>query len=195
MNLATIIEALRARCPGFSNRIAGAAQFKLLPESAALAVPCAFVVPLDDNPTDSQSQNSVRQGLTDSFAVIVALDNTGDERGQAAATSVHSTRATLWSALLGWSPAIDYDGIIYEGGTLLQLDRARCWYQFEFSALMEIGPEDGWQGIELAALPHFDGATINVDQIDPAADPNLQYPGPDGRIEVTFKSPQSGNMP
>lgn len=195
MNLETIIEALRTRCPGFSNRIAGAAQFKLLPESAALAVPCAFVVPLDDNPTDSQSQNSVRQGLTDSFAVVVALDNAADERGQGAAASVHSTRAALWGALLGWSPATGYDGITYEGGSILQLDRARCWYQFEFGALMEIGPEDGWQEDELAALPRFDGATINVDQIDPAADPNVQYPGPDGRIETTFKVPQTGNLP
>lgn len=195
MDLVTIITALRARCPTLATRVAGAGQFKLLPESAALAVPCAFVIPLDDNPTESQSQNSVRQGLTDSFAVIVALDNTVDERGQAAAASVHSLRAELWGALLGWSPSDAYDGIAYEGGSIVQLDRARCWYQFEFGALMEIGPEDGYQEDELGALPHFDGATINVDQVDPAADPNVQYPGPDGRIETTFKVPQTGILP
>lgn len=195
MDLETVIAALRTRCPTFSTRIAGAAQFKILPESAALAVPCAFAIPLDDNPGESLAMNSVRQTLTDSFAVIVAVSNVADERGQGAADQIHSLRAELWAALLGWRPADRYDGIAYEGGSLLAIDRARLWYQFEFGAPMEIAPEDGWQEIELAALPHFDGANINIDVIDPMADPNLAYPGPDGRIEVHVSSPDSGILP
>ena len=184
MQLEPIITALRARCATLGPRIAGAAQFKLLPESAALAVPCAFVVPLDDSPQESRAQNSIRQDLKDSFAVIVAVSNVADEKGQTGAASIHALRAELWAALLGWRPDLRYDGINYEGGNLLSLDRARLWYQFEFGALMEIEPSDGWQNIDLATLPHFEGATIQEDVIDPAADPNLHYPGPDGRIEV-----------
>lgn len=195
MDLETIIGALRTRCPTFGNRVAGAAQFKLLPESAALAVPCAFVIPLDDSPGNARAQNSVRQALTDSFAVVVAASNVADERGQGAVDQVHAIRAVLWAALLGWQPSADYDGIVYEGGSIVSMDRARLWYQFEFSADMEITPEDGWQDTELAGLPHFDGANINIDVIDPMADPNVQYPGPDGRIEITASSPVTDNLP
>lgn len=183
MQLETIIAALKARCPVFQNRVAGAAQFKILPESSGLSVPCAYVIPLDDNPGESRSQNGVLQSLTDSFAVVVAISNVADERGQTGAANVHALRAALWSALLGWSPTERHGGVTYEGGSLVALDRARLWYQFEFGADMEIGGDDGWQQTELSNLPHFEGATIKLDSIDPMADPNLQSPGPDGRIE------------
>lgn len=194
MQLEIIIQALRERCPSFGNRVAGAAQFKILPEAAALPVPCAYVIPLDDNPGDFSTQNSVRQDLDDAFAVVVAISNTADERGQGAAHSMHSIRAELWAALLGWQPAEDYDVCKYEGGQLLSLDRARLWYQFEFSARFTIGPADGWQDRALVGLPHFDGINFRADFVEPA-DPNIANPGPDGRIEVTFTAPTEGNLP
>ena len=189
MQLEPVIAALRARCPAFADRVAGAAQFNLLPESAALAVPCAFVIPLDDNPQPSSSANGVRQAMSDSFAVIVATSNRADEKGQASALSIHALRTELWAALLGWRPGEDYDGITYEGGSLLSLDRARMWYQFEFSAEMEIGSSDGWQDRALAMLPELDGVDIAVDAIDPR-DPNLMAaPAPDGRIDMQVTIP------
>jgi hypothetical protein len=33
---------------------------------------------------------------------------------------------------------------------------------------------------------------LDVDVIDPAADPNIKYPGPDGRIEVRVEIPRTG---
>jgi hypothetical protein len=197
MNLNLVIAQLRTYCPSFGGRVAGSAHFKRLKEESTLTVPAAYVIPLDDNPGERMSLNDVRQPITESFAIIVALSNAPDERGQAAINSAHdSIRAEIWKAIIGWQPdPVTYRGVEYQGGNLLDLDRSRLWYQFDFGAYMEIGPEDGWQGIELAALPHFDGATINVDDIDPAADPNLHYPGPDGRIEHIVKSPPTGNLP
>jgi hypothetical protein len=197
MNLNIVISHLRTYCPSFANRVAGAARFKLIDETASLDVPHAFVIPLDDNPDDPMSLNDVRQKLVESFAVIVAVSNVPDERGQNAVNNAHdSIRAELWRALLGWQPdKTIYRGISYQGGNLLDLDRSRLWYQFDFCTEMQIGPDDGWQGVELAALPHFDGLKIEVDDIDPAADPNLSYPGPDGRIEHTVVSPKTGNLP
>jgi len=197
MNLNLVIAQIKTYCPSFVGRVAGAARFKQLDESANLPVPACYVIPLDDNPGERMSGNDVRQSLVESFAVIVALSNTPDERGQAACNTAHDTiRAELWKALIGWQPDQSiYRGVEYQGGNLLDLDRSRLWYQFDFGAYMEITPDDGWQGIELAALPHFDGLKINVDDIDPAADPNLSYPGPDGRIEHTVVSPKTGNLP
>jgi hypothetical protein len=36
---------------------------------------------------------------------------------------------------------------------------------------------------------------LDVDVIDPAADPNVKYPGPDGRIEVALRVPRPGIDP
>jgi len=194
MQLELIIAALKQRCNVFTNRVAGAARFKILPEASALDVPCAFVLPLDDNPGESRAINSVRQNLTDSFAVVVALSNTLDEKGQAAAGSVNALRTVLWSALLGWRPTDSYNGIVYQGGSLLSLDRARIWYQFEFAADMEITPADGWQDTELAGLPHFDAVDMDLDWLEPF-DPNLAATGPDGRIDQIVPIPKTGVLP
>lgn len=190
MKLNLIIQALRQRCPSFANRVAGAAEFKRLPENSTLPVPSAFVIPLDDAPEANRSDNGYRQLVRDAFGVIVVLSNTADERGQAAAVSVHDIRAELWRALLGWQPEADYDGIEYEGGQLLGMDRSRLFYQFEFGADFEIGSgdvgdEETWQAIALANLGPFTEMKVDVDCIDPS-DPNLQSPGPDGRIEASF---------
>ena len=44
MQLELVIAQLRALCPSFSGRVAGAAEFKPVQEAAALPVPCAFVI-------------------------------------------------------------------------------------------------------------------------------------------------------
>lgn len=192
MKLNLIIAQLRSYCPAFAAaapalpRVAGAAEFKLLAENQALPVPCAYVIPLEDSPEAPKSLNAVRQQMIESFAVVVALSNAVDERGQASATALHDVRAELWRALLGWKPEADYDGIRYEGGSLLQIDRARLWYRFEFGAPMEIGPSDGWEEGMLQALPSLNEVRVKVDVIEPIAQPS---PGPDGRIEFEVRVP------
>ena len=64
MKLAPIIAALRARCPIFENRVAGAAQFKDLPEVGKMKLPAAYVVPGDDSPGEQKSQTDYWQDLT-----------------------------------------------------------------------------------------------------------------------------------
>lgn len=195
MNIDLIIAQLRQRCPALAGRVAGAAQFAAVTETTNLLTPCAFVVPLEDSPEESRSQNGIRQPLAESFEVVVALDNRQDERGQGSGNAVHSMRAAIWSALLGWQPEERYDAITYEGGNLLSIDRARLWWRFEFTTAMEIEPSDGFQGTALAELPDFQGADMRFDLVEPAADPNLSYPGPDGRIEHTVPVPPTGSLP
>ncbi len=189
MKLAPLVEAIRQRCPSFAGRAAGAAEFKVLPEAANLAVPAAYVIPLDDHTEPQRSQNGYRQVLRDSFAVVMAISNSADERGQGAINSVHDLRAELWKALLGWEMDAAYSPIEYEGGQLLHLDRARLYYQCEFAADVEIVTPDTYHGEQLAAAPAFTTVQIRVDAIDPMADPNIKYPGPDGRIETELTIP------
>jgi hypothetical protein len=182
MRLAPIIQRLRARCPEFSGRVAGAAEFEPLKESANLTTPAAYVLPDSERVTDDPGMNEYQQTLRESFVVAVAVSNR-DERGQAAADELHALRASIWRALLGWVPGDGYGWIGYEGGEILHLDRARLYYQFEFGADFHITNDQTAQAADLADLPEFAEMDFGVDAIDPA-DPNLGRPGPDGRIEA-----------
>lgn len=180
-----VISQLRNYCPSFEGRVAGAAQFKKLPETANFSFPAAYVIPLDDSPGERMSLNDVRQPLLESFAVIIALSNVADERGQDSIYSVYyKARQEIWAALLGFQPDPDiYRGIEYQGSNLLELDRARIWYQFDFGMYREITPEDGWQGIELNNLPHFDGAKVTINTYQTATTASL--------VEII---PKTGNL-
>lgn len=192
MNITAIIEALRTRTSAtFAGRVAGAAEYKRLPEAVNLELPAAYVIPLDDNAEAQSSENGYSQIVRDGFAVIVAVSNTADERGQTGYTSVAAIRTALWAALLAWKPDAAHGPIQYEGGQLLDLDRARLYYQFEFSAATEIVEADTWQAIANASLGPFETLHIDVDMVDPF-DPNRVAPGergPDGTIDAAATVP------
>jgi hypothetical protein len=197
MNLNVIIAQLKQRAPLFAGgTVAGAARFQVLPEAANLKMPAAYVLPLDEQPEDQSSQNGYQQTVREGFAVVVALSNREDERGQGAASDLDAVRRALFKALLGFQPAEEYDVITFEGGQLLHLDRARMYYQFEFSVDFAISTEDTWIPQRNDELPDFEGLDIRLDALDifdpntPEADhpgdPNA-YPGgkgPDGRAEA-----------
>lgn len=177
MKLSLIIAALRARCPIFENRVAGAAEFKALSENAKLKLPAAYVVPADDTVGEHKSQTDYWQVLTEGFAVIIALDNRRDARGQAAAfDAVDDIRAEIWKALLGWQPDPDADVINYAGGQLLDMDRGILLYQYDFTRERDITEKDTRQQDDLDALDDLKTLSIDVDYIDPGN-------GPDGIIE------------
>lgn len=190
MKLNPLVAQLRADCPTFAGRVSAGIDWDAVVDSAKLALPAAYVINAADAAGDNQVQNGVQQIITDLFSVVVVLDS-GDERGQAANDAVHDLRAELWRALVGWKPGAEYTPIEYVKGELLHISRARTVYQFSFIAEFQLGrnrpsePAETWEERSLDGLPGFTGATFNMDCIDPA-DRNLQYPGPDGRIEVTF---------
>lgn len=189
MKITPIIEALRERAAIFSGRVAGACEFAPLSENSTMSVPTAYVIPMDDNPGENKAQNGYWQENTESFAVVVIVSNTADERGQSAIDHIHDCRKQLFSALIGWSPDEAYDGIVYEGGTLIERNRAHLYYQFEFSSKTDIEDDQTWIAVRNNELPDFDsvdgsgesssGQEWGVDLIDPGN-------GPDGHIEHQF---------
>ena len=177
MKLTPIIATLRARCALFQNRVAGAAQFKDLPEVGKMILPAAYVVPGDDSPGEQKSLTDYWQTIREGFSVIVFVSNSRDERGQFASFDVvHEVRETLFKALLGWNPEEGSNPITYDGGTLLDVNRHELSYQFDFVVETELDEEDTRQFDELNALEEFKTLSINVDFIDPGT-------GPDGEIE------------
>ena len=182
--IADIIVHLRQAAPLFAGRVAGGAHLKPLAEGANLAVPCAFVIPAGDSPSDSSAVNAVRQDLEDKFSVVVALDNTVDERGQAAAADYYAARTALWSALVGWAPSARHEVITYDGGDVIAIDRARVWAEFSFVALQSITPADGWIATRDAALSPFGHVAMTVD-----------FPQPDGADDAAARFPKTGDLP
>lgn len=176
MNYSLIIAHLRQRCPTFVQRVGGAAEFKDLREKTTLAMPHAFVMPLDETVGDQTSQNGYRQLLHESFAVVVILSNAADERGQTSSNQLDAVRLELWKALLAWAPEEQpdpvercYDPISYEGGNVIKLTREALFYQFEFGADFHIGVEHTYQKVDLDASPAFETVHITLQQLDPAS--------------------------
>ena len=173
MKLTPVISALRARCPVFENRVAGAAQFKDLPEVGKMKLPTAYVVPGDDSPGEQKSQTDYWQTLTEGFSVIGFVSNGRDERGQFASYDVvHDVRQMLFKALLGWNPEERGNPITYSGGTLLDVNRHELSYQFDFVVENELGEDDTRQQGELNDLDDFKTLSIDVDFINPGNGPD-----------------------
>lgn len=189
MKLTPVIAALRARCPYFENRVAGAAQFKNLPEVGKLRLPAAYVVPGDDSPGENKSQTDYWQELKEGFSVVVILSNGRDERGQFASYDVvDDVRQMLFKALLGWNPEACGNPITYDGGTLLDLNRHELIYQFYFSVISELTEDDTRQQDDLNSLDELQTLAIDVDYLEPGN-------GPDGDIEhhTEITLPSSGS--
>jgi hypothetical protein len=191
MKITPVVLHLRQHCPLFGGRVAGGIDFDAVKASQQVDRPGAFVIATGDDATDNDLQNGIRQDITDAFDVVVILD-AKDQRGQLAVDVLHDIRAELWRALVGWKPGIEYEPITYDGGDLVQIDRALVIYRYSFVTAFQLGrnadtdPAETWHELELDGLPRLEGMDINVDCIDPA-DRNLKYPGPDGRIEVQIR--------
>ena len=190
MKVSPVVAHLRAACPSFAERITGGIDWDAVVESAHLALPAAYVIASADAAAANMAQNAVIQVITDQISVVIVLD-AGDERGQEANDVLHDLRAEVWRALIGWCPGPEYNPFEYDKGALLHISRARVVYQFSFFAQFQLGrnlpsdPPETWQELEQDGLTGFTGVNFAMDCIDPA-DPNLQRPGPDGRIEVKF---------
>ena len=190
MKITPIVAHLRQYCPSFQDRVVGGIDFEAVANSTKLHRPSAYVIATGDLASKNPLQNAVQQNIRDEFDVVLVLD-TQDERGQEAVDLLHDLRAELWRALVGWTPGPMYDPIGYVGGEAVVINRARVIYRFSFTAEFQLGrnrqsePAETWIEHELDGLPPLVGLDVRVDFIDPA-DPNLQRPGPDGRVEAIF---------
>lgn len=137
MRPSLIIPRLRAECPVFQQRVAGAATYRQVSLQDDFPVPHAFVLPLGDAADGEVMVSSLDQQLTARFAVVVAVANTSDERGQGAAELIYDARAELIAALVGWNPDPSrFSPILYRGmPDDPDITRARAWAQFDFEAL------------------------------------------------------------
>jgi len=96
-------------------------------------IPAAYVIPSSERAGASRTGTTVvSQQNTVRFAVVVAVRNLRDARGEQAQTDLLAVREEIITALHGWQPNGDFDPLEYGGGRLLQLTDAVLWWQDEF---------------------------------------------------------------
>lgn len=150
MNIDTIITQIKQYATVFNGNVSGAAEYAAANDTTWLQPPCAFVIPLEDEPEPNQlSNNGLVQKVKETFGVIVFLDNSTDRRGQASSSiAVSDVKKSLFSAVLNWRPPdmVLTQGFEYaKGGLLGDPNRARLAWQFDFSGWVTISAADGFQ--------------------------------------------------
>lgn len=192
MKITPLVSHLRDHCPSFNQHIHAGLDVDALQNLPVLDSPQAVVTPINDKASPNAAQNSSRQPLREHFGVVLVLDLPEGQQAQAM-DQLHALRAEVWRALVGYRPEGFYEPIQYDAGEWLLLSKVRGLYRLRFFLESQLGrnlstqPAETWLELELDALPSFNGVTVRVDAIDPA-DPNLQRPGPDGRLEMTFSA-------
>jgi len=136
VKLRILIDHIKAECPAFAGRVAGAAEFAAAAaEADRLAVPHAFVIRLVEDVEPSITAGAVEQPSEEWFGIVVCVSNTADARGQGGDDTLDDVRAELRAALKGWQPDADHAPMEYRGFETLDLTRARLWRRFDFSTL------------------------------------------------------------
>lgn len=190
MKITPVLTQLRAQCPALKVRIAPGLDLESLQALAVSTEPLACLLSPGDTAGSTLSQNGYGQEITDRFEITLLLA-TGADQGQTALDQLQTWRAAIWRALVGFKPEAQYNAIEYEGGEMLAINDSRLIYRLRFLTAFQLGrnrasePAETWHECEQDGLPSFTGMTVRVDAIDPA-DPNLQQPGPDGRLELIF---------
>lgn len=151
MIIAGFIAQLRANAPVFGGRVAGAAEFVrgLRDYTTSLPLPAAYVLPLDqDVERGNDSWGGLQQLVHIGVGVAVELDAQTDRRGQAPAMDLDGVREQVWGSVLNYrlDDCHMARGAYYRGARGLDLDRARLWYQFEFTVDWQITDADGYPG-------------------------------------------------
>jgi hypothetical protein len=157
LNLDTVITQLRTYCAPLGGRVGGAADFDVGTEAViaftdatgALVYPAAVAIPLEDEAIDNDALPGpqLNQTVTERIGIVVEFDSTADRRGQASVDQVDAMKYAIHAAILNWnpSPGRSTGGLRYAGGRLLKLDRARLFWQFEYSLSVMLTDGDGWQ--------------------------------------------------
>ena len=195
MQLGRIVLKLRATNTSLGSNIFGAAELNLAVSNTLTGKsPVAFVVPIEEEVRDNQTESGVNQLLMERFSVIVALptDTTQkDKTGIIAYDALHNMRAEIFKPLIGWD--MGYDGLIfYRSGKMLGIDRGWLWYDFEFELQARIiSNPDGYgevqytqvddrqQPSQLPTLDHVYAQYIlspSVNLTDVLNDPSISLP-------------------
>lgn len=105
----------------------GAAAFGAATETNPVSTPAIYVVPLSETPAPTQFDGVQR--VTGDMAIVCAVRNLTDARGEAAQIDLQALRVNVKAALLGWVPADGHTAIERGAGRLLAFRDGHLWWQ------------------------------------------------------------------
>jgi len=95
--------------------------------------PAAFVLPIAERAEpNALAAMAVSQRNETRFAVVLAVQNLRDARGETAHTDLRTLRTAVLGALLGWQPDADFDPCEFAGGALRPFDDQVLWWQDDY---------------------------------------------------------------
>jgi hypothetical protein len=146
---ATFIAQLRSNAPVFGGRVAGAAEFYagLKNYNTSMSLPAAYVLPLGQDAEPNQIWNGLIQIVHKSVGIAVELDAQQDRRGQSPTMQFEEIEAQIFASILNLEvgECRMTRGTYFAGARYLDLDRARLWYQWEFTLDWQLTDDDGVQ--------------------------------------------------
>ena len=184
MKLSPIVEQLRKFAPTFRGDVIASIEVEDALESVKGKGALAIVVPGAVTAEASPNRQLIRQELSEEFSVFAQV-KTGNERGAQAIDALDDIRRELCLTLVGWT-FDDFAPIQLVGFDFEECNRGFTLARFDFSTTRQLGrndandPAETWQEREEDGLPALEAVHINVDVVDPIANP---LPGPDGHIE------------
>ena len=141
MKIGKIALKIRAEKTSFKNRVAGSAELDTAMQQT-LSKEAAYVIPLTESAEENNYASGVQQPLYERFGVVAAIKNDAsqlDKLGILAYDRIHDIRNELFDALLGWEIEEAETLVYYRGGSLIDINGAWLWYQFEFEYGSRIG--------------------------------------------------------
>lgn len=132
LDLADVVE--RLALSSILKRVGGAADFAAAQNDLKGKMPAAYVLPLSASAGPNlYATTAMEQSLSEEFAVILAVQNLRDARGEASLGNLRTARQAVLGQLLGWTPdAATFDLFEFSGGRLLALEDAVMWWQDQY---------------------------------------------------------------
>ena len=101
--------------------------------------PAAFVVPI----TESYSQNIggaslVRQKLTQTFGVVLAIDAMPRRKASDDAAAIETLKQAVRDCLVGWIPAPGYEAVEVINGRTQRIQDKVIWWLYQFRTVQLI---------------------------------------------------------
>jgi hypothetical protein len=133
MKFSPVILALRTYNGHFGANVGGALDF-MRAEKNSLVNDTAFVLPLGEDCSKNDSDNSINQTITDKFGVICAMKadrESQDQSGLLVYDLLDDVRNELLAVLINFD--LGYDSTVeYAGAKLLDMNNGWIWWQYEF---------------------------------------------------------------
>lgn len=143
-----VITRLRSQAPLLVT-VAGAAEFAPMRDDdqarVGISRPYGIVLLAAEQPRQESLDLGLQLDLVEAFTVVVGVDNSIADRGQAAAESLQAIRAEILTALHGWTVTVETEGhrlepVSFTGGRFLDADPNVLWWGYDFQVNFYVDP-------------------------------------------------------